>query len=40
MQLDARTLRDLGIHRSEIPSLAAELGGSAAPTRFQVVRCA
>jgi len=32
-QLDATTLRDLGIHPGELPSLAAELHGTAAATR-------
>ena len=32
-QLDATTLRDLGIEPGELPSLAAELHGTAAATR-------
>jgi uncharacterized protein YjiS (DUF1127 family) len=35
--LDARTLHDLGIHRSELISVAAELASDADSTR---VRCA
>ena len=31
--LDAVTLRDIGLHRSEAGSVAAELDGSAEPTR-------
>ncbi|MGE5160311.1 MAG: DUF1127 domain-containing protein [Betaproteobacteria bacterium] len=31
--LDERTLRDLGLTRSELASVVAELGGRAAPTR-------
>jgi uncharacterized protein YjiS (DUF1127 family) len=37
-QLDVRTLRDLGVDRSEISSVAAELAGDAEVTRMQVVR--
>jgi uncharacterized protein YjiS (DUF1127 family) len=37
-QLDARTLRDLGIHRSEISSLAAEVACNAEATRIRAVR--
>jgi len=32
--LDARTLRDIGFHRSEISSVAAEIGGAAEVTRI------
>jgi len=35
--LDARTLRDLGLHRSELSSLAAELAGDARPQRVRVI---
>lgn len=34
--LDERTLRDLGITRSELPSVAAELQGRAGPTRRRI----
>jgi uncharacterized protein YjiS (DUF1127 family) len=36
--LDARTLRDLGIRRSELASIVSELGGRAAATRRRVDR--
>jgi uncharacterized protein YjiS (DUF1127 family) len=36
-QLDDRTLRDLGLDRSEIPSLAAEVTGGAEPTRVRAL---
>jgi uncharacterized protein YjiS (DUF1127 family) len=35
-QLDARTLRDLGITQSEIPSVIAELAGRAGATRRRI----
>jgi uncharacterized protein YjiS (DUF1127 family) len=35
--LDDRTLRDLGFHRCEILSVAAETAGGAAPTRRRVL---
>lgn len=34
--LDERTLRDLGITRSELPSVAAELAGRAGPSRRRI----
>ncbi len=34
--LDARTLADLGLHRMELGSVAAELSGAAEPTRRRV----
>lgn len=37
--LDAHTLRDLGLDRSEIPSAAAELHGEVDVTRARVVQC-
>jgi uncharacterized protein YjiS (DUF1127 family) len=36
--LDDRTLRDLGITRSEIASLVAEVDGRAEPTRIAAMR--
>ncbi len=33
-ELDARTLHDIGLHASEIRSVAAEIGGSAESTRL------
>lgn len=36
--LDERTLRDLGIDRSEIGSLVAEFGNQAEPTRVRALR--
>ena len=36
--LDERTLRDLGIRRSELASIVSELGGRAAVTRRRVDR--
>jgi uncharacterized protein YjiS (DUF1127 family) len=36
--LDARTLRDLGFHPSEIGSVAAEIGGDADPTRVHAMQ--
>ena len=36
--LDERTLRDLGITRSELASVVSELGGRAAATRRRVER--
>jgi len=35
-EIDDRTLRDIGLVRSEIGSVAAELAGAAAPTRIHV----
>ena len=35
-QLDAHTLKDLGFHRSEILSVAAEVAGTAEPTRLRM----
>jgi len=35
-RLDDRTLADIGLRRSEIGSLIAEMNGRAAPTRRQV----
>lgn len=37
LDLDARTLADIGIDRSEIDSIAAEASGRAAPTRRRLV---
>jgi uncharacterized protein YjiS (DUF1127 family) len=39
-QLDTRTLRDLGLDRSELTSVAAELTGSAALTRTRAINSA
>ncbi len=36
--LDARTLHDIGLHRSEILSVALELGGAFETTRVQATR--
>jgi hypothetical protein len=36
--LDDRTLRDLGFHRDEIPSIVAETVGDAAPSRVRTMR--
>ena len=36
--LDSRTLRDLGFDRSEIGSLAAEIGDLAEPTRVRALQ--
>lgn len=35
--LDAHTLRDIGLHRSESGSVAAEIAGAAEPTRIHVL---
>ena len=37
-ELDAHTLRDLGLDRSELGSLVAEIGGQAGPTRVRVLQ--
>jgi uncharacterized protein YjiS (DUF1127 family) len=37
-RLDARTLRDIGLDRSEIRSVAAETGGLTAVTRVQLLQ--
>ena len=37
-QLDARTLRDIGIDRSELRSVSAEIAGEAERTRLQAQR--
>lgn len=36
--LDARTLQDIGLHRSEVLSVALELGGASETTRVQSMR--
>ena len=36
--LSDHTLRDIGLHHSEIESFAAELAGKAEPSRVQTVR--
>ena len=35
--LDARTLRDIGLDRSEIPSVVSELGGEVDATRARIL---